>query len=108
MARTRAHTRKALQEERDALLEELSQPEDTGNGETAEIGDLATSRIEQFVDDRERQRRQDRVEAIEAALLRLDDGTWGVCSECGEKIAGARMEALPTATMCVACAGKRR
>lgn len=108
MARTRAHTRKALQEERDELLEELAQPEENGNQETAEIGDLATSRIEQFVDDRERQRLQERVAAIESALLRLDEGTWGTCSDCGSKIASARMEALPTATMCVACASKRR
>ena len=108
MARTHAHTRKALQEEREELLGDLARPEETGNQETSEIGDLATSRIEQFVDDRERQRRQDRVDAIEAALLRLDEGTWGVCSDCGEKIAAGRMEALPTATKCVTCAGKRR
>jgi RNA polymerase-binding transcription factor DksA len=48
------------------------------------------------------------VAQIEAALHRLDDGTWGVCERCGNKIAGARMEALPTATRCVECAAIRR
>ena len=41
---------------------------------------------------------------IEAALGRLDDGTYGTCARCGEPIAPARLEARPTALTCVACA----
>lgn len=107
MARTRAHVRTALQQEREQLLEGLARPDEVG-GNTADVADVATTRIEQFTDDRERQRRLDRVAQIEAALHRLDDGTWGVCERCGTKIAGARMEALPTATRCVECAALRR
>lgn len=40
-----------------------------------------------------------------AALERLADGTYGVCESCGEAIAEGRLEALPSSTLCVACAG---
>lgn len=107
MARTRAHVRSALQDERQQLLEQLAREEDS-NTDTSDVADVATSRIEQFTDERERQRRQERVDQIEAALQRLDDGTWGQCDVCGGKIAGARMQALPTADQCVECASARR
>ncbi len=45
--------------------------------------------------------------AIRAALARIDDGTYGVCSECGEGISAARLEALPQATICIGCAKER-
>lgn len=109
MARTRAHVRTALQRERDLLLEGLSREDGgpKGDANTADVADVATSRIEQITDDRERQRRVERVSQIEAALQRLDEGTWGQCEQCGGKIAGARMQALPTASLCVDCASRR-
>ena len=42
--------------------------------------------------------------AIDAALGRLDDGTYGVCAVCGQPIPAARLEVRPTATTCVGCA----
>jgi DnaK suppressor protein len=45
------------------------------------------------------------VEQIRAALRRIAEGHYGVCSQCGEKIAAKRLQALPTATKCIACAG---
>ena len=43
---------------------------------------------------------------IRAALHRLDSGTYGTCIACGEPIAPARLEALPYAVQCIACAEK--
>ena len=40
---------------------------------------------------------------IDAALRRLDDGTYGICSTCGGAIAAERLEALPTTTQCLSC-----
>src|SRR5262245_10863877 len=37
---------------------------------------------------------------IDEALLRLDEGTYGVCAECDDTIAEARLAALPFATLC--------
>ncbi|HMV68995.1 MAG TPA: TraR/DksA family transcriptional regulator [Myxococcota bacterium] len=42
---------------------------------------------------------------IRAALDRIDAGTWGTCVACGEPIPAGRLEALPEAATCVACAG---
>lgn len=41
---------------------------------------------------------------IEAALTRLEQGTYGICARCGEPIAPGRLEARPTARTCVRCA----
>jgi RNA polymerase-binding protein DksA len=46
------------------------------------------------------------VRLIDAALLRIKDGTYGICSVCGEEIPIKRLEALPYATTCVKCAEK--
>lgn len=43
------------------------------------------------------------VEAIDAALARIDTGTYGRCITCGHRIPGARLEAMPTAQRCIPC-----
>ncbi len=43
------------------------------------------------------------VEEADAALARIDAGTYGVCEVCGRRIASGRLEARPTARTCVAC-----
>ena len=46
---------------------------------------------------------QARVVEIDAALSRVDGGTYGTCEACGKPIPPARLEALPEATLCVGC-----
>ena len=41
---------------------------------------------------------------IEAALERLEAGTYGICGECGGPIGEGRLDAIPEATRCVDCA----
>ena len=41
---------------------------------------------------------------VEAALVRLDDGTYGVCESCGQPIAEGRLEVRPVARTCITCA----
>ena len=45
-----------------------------------------------------------RIDEIDAALHRLDRGTYGACRSCRRPIPVARLEAVPEATQCVACA----
>ena len=45
----------------------------------------------------------ERVNALAAALDRLNDGEYGTCVECGEDIAPARLHALPEVQTCVRC-----
>jgi len=48
------------------------------------------------------------LEDIDTALAKMDTGTYGVCEDCGGPIAEARLEAMPAAHFCIACASKRR
>jgi len=53
---------------------------------------------------------QDTIDAVQGALARLDDGTYGQCVECGDHLPIARLMALPHASRCLACqaAAERR
>ncbi len=44
---------------------------------------------------------------VDAALVKLDNGTFGVCESCGEPISPDRLEAKPAARLCMTCASKR-
>lgn len=44
--------------------------------------------------------------AVEAALERLDDGSYGTCANCGDPIPQPRLEAVPWARYCVSCQEK--
>ena len=46
------------------------------------------------------------LEQIEAALVRIEDGNYGVCVECEAKIPKARLQVLPQTPHCVKCADK--
>ena len=53
-------------------------------------------------------RLEQRLTEVDAALGRLADGTYGVCTGCGGPIAPARLEARPAAPECIGCASRRR
>ncbi len=46
---------------------------------------------------------RDQLIQIEEAIRRLDDGSFGICSNCGETIGDRRLEALPWARYCIDC-----
>lgn len=50
---------------------------------------------------------RDTLEEVEAALTRLAEGTYGRCERCGQPIAPARLEAMPTARTCINCASRK-
>jgi len=43
---------------------------------------------------------------VEGALVRIDDGSYGTCSNCGEPIGWPRLNAQPTAERCIGCQEK--
>jgi RNA polymerase-binding transcription factor DksA len=43
---------------------------------------------------------------IDAALLRIEEGSWGRCQACGGPMGLQRLRALPEARFCVACSGQ--
>jgi DnaK suppressor protein len=48
----------------------------------------------------------DALDQIEAAIERIEVGSYGQCEECGGKIPKARLEAIPYAALCVKCASQ--
>jgi DnaK suppressor protein len=47
------------------------------------------------------------IDQIDLALAKIEEGTYGVCEDCGEHIAYERLEALPFATLCIECKKRR-
>lgn len=47
---------------------------------------------------------RDELQQLQAAISRIDAGTYGVCTQCGKQIAQQRLEALPYAQTCMNCA----
>jgi RNA polymerase-binding protein DksA len=69
-------------------------------------GDMATSTFDRELDATLEGNEERLLQAIDAALQRIEDGTYGICQNCGQPIAAERLEALPWTTRCIDC--KRR
>ncbi len=80
------------------IVEELQHPLDSDWEEQAV--DLADDDALSGVDDVICQE----IAQIERALTRIEEGEYGECANCGKDIAEKRLEALPTATLCIDCA----
>lgn len=65
----------------------------------ADIADRATSETDRALELRARDRQRKLVSKIDAALSRIEDGTYGYCEETGEPIGVKRLEARPIATL---------
>ena len=96
--------RTALLAERARLVEELGEaivaPGQMTYGSQAAA---ATQVFEQQRDLALRDRAVAQLALVEAALARLEAGTFGVCIRCGKPVAPARLEALPWAAYCIDC-----
>jgi DnaK suppressor protein len=66
-----------------------------------DLADRASSEAERAVELRARERERKLIAKIDAALKRLEDGTYGYCDETGEPIGLRRLEARPIATLSV-------
>ena len=106
---TRARSRQLLEEHRATTGAELTanRASATPGGERPGFGKRAGDYVAQVVDDRTNNQVADALaailEAIEAALGRLDDGTYGICPDCGEAIGEDRLQAVPWAPRCLRC-----
>ena len=87
-----------LLERADVIEDDLRHPLDADSSEQAI--DLADDEALEGVDDVLRQE----IAQIRAALLRIENGSYGRCSQCGEPIPRERLEARPIATRCADCA----
>ena len=65
--------------------------------------DQASSELNQNVHLRLRDRERDTLQKIEEALAKIEEGIYGKCESCEEPIEPKRLEAQPTAELCVSC-----
>ena len=65
--------------------------------------DLASSEYLQSFTFRLRGREKVFLDKIEKALVKIEDGSFGTCEECGEEISVKRLEARPETTLCIRC-----
>ena len=87
-----------LLERAKVIEDDLRHPLDADFSEQAV--DLADDEALEGVDDVLRSE----IGQIRMAMLRIDNGTYGTCANCGKEIARARLEARPIATRCIECA----
>src|SRR5258708_13644511 len=64
-----------------------------------DLADRASSETDRAIELRARDRQRKLISKIDAALERIDDGTYGYCAETGEPISLKRLEPLPIATL---------
>lgn len=64
-----------------------------------DMADRASSESDRALELRTRDRQRKLIGKIDAALKRIDDGTYGYCEETGDPIGVARLDARPTATL---------
>ncbi len=67
------------------------------------LADTATETYDRELDYTLEENSEHVLSDIDAALKRVEDGTYGVCSNCRSQIAEERLEARPWATLCIDC-----
>jgi DnaK suppressor protein len=99
--------RASLLAERTRLLVELGEPIEAPGQMTYGSQAAAASHVfEQQRDLALRERSRGELARVDAALRRLDEGTYGTCATCGSQIDPERLEAIPWAPNCIDCARK--
>lgn len=102
-----------LLDERERLREQLEEIEDSvridrWEDARADLVDAGSAAAERQQSALEAGEFRERLTSVEDALRRIDDGEYGVCEICDEKIPTERLEVLPATARCVEHAGVRR
>ena len=105
------HFKERLVEERRRVSEALNYIHEENRGQLEDDreeipSDMATSTFDRELDATLEGNEERLLQAIDAGLRRIEDGTYGACQNCGQPIGAERLEALPWTTRCIDC--KRR
>jgi DnaK suppressor protein len=103
---------------KDALLKKRTEILGTGgikplqasmenNSRQGDMADQASGNNEVHIQLKLKQTDAKILQAIEEALLRIDKSAYGVCRDCGEPIAEARLKAIPWTRVCITCKEKQ-
>ncbi|MBR5966549.1 MAG: TraR/DksA family transcriptional regulator [Treponema sp.] len=100
-----------LTEQRNLILDALAAQNDefkdlVSKVESGDEIDVASGAVDRNMLDSLNAQDANRLTLINNALLRIQQGKYGLCLQCGKPIPEARLEALPYAFMCINCASK--
>ena len=93
----RQHNENVRENQSDAL--EMAAADDG----VKDVADMSLQDVSSEIEYRLSERESQMVADIDQALLRIDEGSYGVCARCGKVIPDARLEAVPTARYDAAC-----
>ena len=107
-----AHFRSRLEDERRRVVDAIENIHTENPGSLAEeteeptfqdnhLGDVATATFEREMASSLEENSTRVLAEIDAALQRIDEGSYGLCVKCGKPIGVERLEALPWATLCI-------
>ncbi len=107
--------RKELEEERASVLAELAEyGADPYSEKVSQISGIDGNFADSAAATAERaealafiEKARERLADVDQALERMNDGTYGICVQCGQEIPEARLEARPLSVRCVTCAANR-
>lgn len=96
-----------LEDMRRALLREIKDDLRQGREGAKEDGmdtyDLASEERDREINFILGDREREKLQSIESALARIDDGSYGICENCESEIAPGRLDAMPFSRLCVSC-----
>jgi len=95
-----------LEERRQEIQQKLKTLRETLPAETSDVRDAEEQSVDDFVQEVDftlMQMKSQTLAKIDEAILRLEAGTYGLCTECDSEIAEARLKALPFAALCRNC-----
>lgn len=104
--RQEAHFRAILDAWRNELMQEVDRTVDhmkTGSVHCPDPNDRASQESDMGLELRTRERERMLIGKIEKAMHKLDDHEYGFCDACGVEIGIRRLEARPTADLCIDC-----
>lgn len=102
--------KKILLKMKEEIIRDINNIRESEHAEHNEVGDeydLASQERERELGIIMSAQEKNKLMAIEDALRRIEEGTYGYCEECGEKISKQRLKAVPFATLCVSCKAKK-
>ena len=96
-----------LKEIEGSLGQSLTEDQQRRLESARDVGDQALMDLDRELGISLMEMRNRRRQAIDEALTRLSEGTYGICAECGVEVSEKRLEAVPFAKLCVECQSKQ-
>ena len=92
-----------IREIEESLGQSLTEDQQRRLESARDVGDQALMDLERELGISLMEMRNRRRQSIDEALTRLQEGTYGICAECGVEISEKRLQAVPFAKLCVEC-----